>query len=86
MNATGRSCHLGSGLFTGVELVKDRATKIPDAGATTRLVNGLREKRILISASGPDANILKIRPPLVFGRAETDTLVTSIDEVLSGAG
>jgi 4-aminobutyrate aminotransferase-like enzyme len=76
----------GAGLFTGVELVKDRATKIPDAGATTRLVNGLREKRILISASGPDANILKIRPPLVFGRAETDTLVTSINEVLSGAG
>jgi 4-aminobutyrate aminotransferase-like enzyme len=46
-------------------------------------VNGLREKRVLISACGPGANILKIRPPLVFSRANADIFLTAMDEVLT---
>jgi 4-aminobutyrate aminotransferase-like enzyme len=72
----------GAGLFLGVELVTDRATKTPATEATARLVNGLREKRVLISASGPAANVLKIRPPLVFTRAHADLFLTAMDEVL----
>jgi 4-aminobutyrate aminotransferase-like enzyme len=72
----------GAGLFVGVELVTDRATKAPATEATARLVNGLREKRVLISASGPAANVLKIRPPLVFTRAHADLFLTAMDEVL----
>jgi 4-aminobutyrate aminotransferase-like enzyme len=72
----------GAGLFVGVELVTDRATKTPATEATARLVNGLREKRVLISASGPAANVLKIRPPLVFTRAHADLFLTAMDEVL----
>ncbi|MGV2442386.1 aminotransferase class III-fold pyridoxal phosphate-dependent enzyme, partial [Bacillus atrophaeus ATCC 9372] len=56
----------GAGLFVGVELVTDRARRTPASAETARLVNGLRERRVLISAAGPDANVLKIRPPLVF--------------------
>jgi len=73
----------GTGLFTGVELVKDRTTKAPDPETTTRLVNGLRERRVLISATGPHANILKVRPPLVFGRKETDVLMAAVAETLA---
>lgn len=72
----------GSGLFVGVEIVADPAAKSPDATLTTRIVNGLRERRILISASGPRANVLKIRPPLVFSRANADTLVDGLADVL----
>ena len=72
----------GSGLFIGVEIVADPATKTPDAALTTRIVNGLRERRILISASGPQANVLKIRPPLVFSRENADMLVDGLAEVL----
>lgn len=75
----------GSGLFIAVELVSDRATKTPDAALTTRIVNGLRDRRILISASGPNANILKIRPPLVFSRENADMLVSAVDDVLKKA-
>ena len=72
----------GSGLFVGVEIVADPAAKSPDATLTTRIVNGLRERRILISASGPRANVLKIRPPLVFSRENADTLVDGLADVL----
>lgn len=73
----------GAGLFTGVELVENHATKAPATAATARLVNGLREKRVLISAAGPHANVLKIRPPLVFSMANLDHFLTAMDEVLS---
>jgi len=72
----------GAGLFVGVEIVADPAAKSPDATLTTRIVNGLRERRILISASGPRANILKIRPPLVFSRENADMLVDNLADVL----
>jgi len=39
---------------------------------------------VLISASGPRANVLKIRPPLVFSRDNADTLVAALDDVLTG--
>jgi 4-aminobutyrate aminotransferase-like enzyme len=72
----------GAGLFIGVELVSDRAQKTPDAALATKLVNGLREKRILISASGPHANTLKIRPPLPFSSANADQLLSTLDDLL----
>ncbi len=72
----------GAGLFVGVEIVADPAAKSPDATLTTRIVNGLRERRILISASGPRANVLKIRPPLVFSRENADMLVDGLADVL----
>lgn len=53
-----------AGLFLGVEYVDSAGA--PDPGAALALVNGLRERRILVSASGTFENVLKIRPPLVF--------------------
>jgi 4-aminobutyrate aminotransferase-like enzyme len=73
----------GAGLFVGVEMVKDRVHKTPDPETTTRLVNGLRRKRVLIGAAGPNANILKIRPPIVFTKANVDMFLESLDDVLS---
>ena len=73
----------GAGLFIGVELVADRATKTPATAQTARLVNGLRERRVLISAAGPDANVLKIRPPLVFSQDNADHFLSALDAELS---
>ncbi|MTH63042.1 aminotransferase class III-fold pyridoxal phosphate-dependent enzyme [Paracoccus sp. DK608] len=73
----------GAGLYIGVEMVADRATKAADADAATRIVNGLREKRVLISATGPRANVLKIRPPLVFTDADVDWLLRASAEVMA---
>ncbi|MBO1074375.1 aspartate aminotransferase family protein [Roseomonas marmotae] len=76
----------GAGLFIGVELVRDRETKEPDGETTARLVNGLRERRILISAAGPHANVLKIRPPLVFRKEHADLFLEGVDAVLAEIG
>ena len=73
----------GAGLYLGVEIVSDRAAKTPDASTATALVNGLRERRVLISATGFNANVLKIRPPLVFSSADADRLLSALDETLA---
>jgi 4-aminobutyrate aminotransferase-like enzyme len=72
----------GAGLFIGVELVRDRRTKEPATEETARLVNDLRERRILISATGPAANVLKIRPPLVFSHENADLFLSVMDDLL----
>lgn len=74
----------GAGLFVGLELVADRATRAPATAQAAKVVNGLRRRQVLLSATGPDANVLKIRPPLVFQREHADLLVERLDEVLGG--
>lgn len=76
----------GAGLYAGVELVKDRATKAPDAAMAAAIVNGLRERRVLISATGFHANTLKIRPPLVFTEAHAGRLLEALEAVLRDQG
>ena len=62
----------GRGLFLGVELVRDPETRAPATAEARRLVGRLRELRILNSTDGPDANVLKLKPPLVFSAADAD--------------
>lgn len=72
----------GSGLFYGVELVKDRESLAPASELASMVVNAMREAGVLISATGPDANVLKIRPPLVFAEEHVDLLTDTLDKVL----
>jgi 4-aminobutyrate aminotransferase-like enzyme len=43
-----------------------------------RIAFDLRRAGILISTDGPDNNVLKIKPPMPFGRDDADALVTAI--------
>lgn len=69
----------GAGLFIGVDVVEGGN---PSARAAARIVNGLRDRRVLISASGPHANVLKIRPPLIFSRAHADIYLDALKATL----
>lgn len=42
----------------------------------------MKEERVLISCDGPDRNVLKLKPPMVFTLANADQLVTILDQVL----
>ena len=73
----------GAGLFLAVECVSNTATNAPDASLATFVVNYLRRNGVLISASGPGANILKIRPPLVMREAEAQILLDTLDDAFA---
>ncbi len=73
----------GTGLFLGVELVRDRATLDPATEEAGRIVNRMRARGVLCSTDGPLDNVLKFKPPMVFGAAEADLLLASVDEALT---
>jgi 4-aminobutyrate aminotransferase-like enzyme len=73
----------GTGLAIGVELVTDRKTLAPAKSETTRLLNLMRDEGVLIGSEGLLGNILKIRPPIVFNRANADLAVTALDRALA---
>jgi 4-aminobutyrate aminotransferase-like enzyme len=72
----------GAGLFIGLELVSDPASRAPATQLTLQLVNELRRRHVLISATGKHANVLKIRPPLAFGHAEADLFLAALEAAL----
>jgi len=71
----------GAGLFIGVDLVD--ADGNPDEAFALDVVNGLRDRRVLLSATAVDNATLKIRPPLVFDNADADRLLTELAAVVT---
>jgi 4-aminobutyrate aminotransferase-like enzyme len=73
----------GAGLFIGVDIVKDAKTKEPWPEFALRTVNELRKRHILISASSPLGNVLKIRPPLPFSRQNAELFLDGLRDVFA---
>jgi ethanolamine-phosphate phospho-lyase len=66
----------GSGLFIGVELVRNRATLEPATVETSYICSVLKSKyHILTSIDGFHDNVLVIKPPMVFSRTDADYFV-----------
>jgi 4-aminobutyrate aminotransferase-like enzyme len=68
----------GAGLYVGVDIVDGDGR--PDPAGTTRLINRLRERHILIGAAGPLGATLKIRPPLCLSAGEVDRFIDALEE------
>lgn len=68
----------GTGLYLGIEMVKNRKTREPDSPLALALVNEMRRRRVLISATAANANVLKIRPPLTFSADNADQFLTEL--------
>ncbi|WP_434621147.1 aspartate aminotransferase family protein [Tabrizicola sp. M-4] len=73
----------GAGLFLAVDVEREG---LPDREGAARLVNGLREEGVLISATGPLGHVLKIRPPLVFSEANATFFLDRLERVLRREG
>jgi len=73
----------GCGFFIGIEMVKNRETLEPATDECAKAVNGLRQKRVLISSAGPHANVLKVRPPMCFSQENADLFLKTFEEVLA---
>ena len=72
-----------AGLFAGIELVTSRASREP-ATQTAKAVHGEMAKRgVLVGRTGLHGNVIKLRPPLVFSKANVDQLIDTLDQVLT---
>ena len=72
----------GPGFFQGIELVRDPESLEPAAAQAAYLANRARAHGILMSTDGPYYNVLKVKPPMVFNRANVDFLTATIDKIL----
>jgi len=66
----------GRGLLAGVEL--------ESAEWAEEVVNRMRDAGVLINRTGPNENVLKIRPPLVFMPEHVELLLEAIGAALNG--
>ena len=73
----------GKGLFLGIEIIRDLETLEPDKQVTHKIVNEMRNRKILLSSDGPDHNVIKVKPPMVFNSSNALFLVETLDRVLS---
>lgn len=73
----------GAGLFFGAEMVLDRGTKAPATAFVKKLVNGMRRRGVLLNFLGVHYNVLKMRPPLPFSRANVDQVIEALDATLA---
>ena len=48
-----------------------------------RVLDLMLQNGVLIGSEGPHGNVLKIRPPLVFGREHADILIEALDSSLA---
>jgi len=79
----------GRGLAIGVELVEDRATKVPASRFCQKVVYRCYERGLLLFYVGMSSNVLELTPPLTLTESEvTDGLAILdqvFDEVAAGA-
>lgn len=74
----------GKGLMLGVELVKDRTTKAPAKEETLRIFETAKDLGLLIGKGGYHGNVLRIKPPMCFTKADADFLLAVLDHCLAG--
>ena len=71
----------GQGLFLGIELVD--SNKNPLAAQTDYLANRMKDHKILMSIDGPDHNVLKIKPPLIFSEENAKEVLFYLQKILT---
>lgn len=71
------------GLYLGVELVRDRATREPATAAAFAVTEAMKERGVVVFPNGVHDNVLKIKPPMTFRREHADAYVDALDDVLS---
>jgi 4-aminobutyrate aminotransferase-like enzyme len=73
----------GSGLFIGIELVRNRDTLEPAAEEASYVVNRMRELGVLLGTDGPFHNVVKIRGPMPMNSADATRLIEIFARVLN---
>ncbi|CAM2172666.1 hydroxylysine kinase [Paraburkholderia sacchari] len=75
----------GQGLFLGIELVLERKTREPATALAKTICDGARERGVLMGTEGPFDNVLKMRPSMIFSRANADHLLSVLGDSIEAA-
>jgi len=73
----------GSGLYLGVEFVRDPETLEPATEETAAICDRLLELGVVMQPTGDHLNVLKIKPPLCVSRASVDAFADALGHVLT---
>jgi taurine-pyruvate aminotransferase len=78
----------GKGLLVGVELVKDRKSKVPlQVEYLNQVISGCKQKGIIIGKNGATVagynNVLSMAPPLTIKKEEVDFLIKTVSEEIA---
>jgi len=73
----------GVGLFIGIEIVTDLLNRTPGTALARSITQRMRESGVLISADGPDVNVLKIKPPMVITKDDVDHFLKVFSDVMA---
>jgi 4-aminobutyrate aminotransferase-like enzyme/Ser/Thr protein kinase RdoA (MazF antagonist) len=75
----------GLGLMLGLDLVQDRGTKAPATDYAGRIVEYCRENGVFLGTDGPYDNVIKMRPAMIFTRAQADHLMSVLEDAFDRA-
>lgn len=73
----------GTGLYLGLELIRDSSGREPAAAETAAICERLRELGVVVQPTSERQNVLKIKPPLCLSAEAADFAVAQIDRVLT---
>lgn len=70
----------GRGLLVGVELVKDKRTKVYGTEETAEVLEEARLRGLLVGKGGLNANVVRITPPMCVSEADVNEIVHILSE------
>jgi 4-aminobutyrate aminotransferase-like enzyme/Ser/Thr protein kinase RdoA (MazF antagonist) len=73
----------GSGLYLGVELIRDRTTLEPATEETARICERMLRLGVVVQPTGEESNLLKLKPPMCLTGESADFFVDTLDRVLT---
>lgn len=74
----------GLGLFIGIEMVNDKKSREPATKIARWIVDRMKNvHKILVSSDGPNDNVIKLKPPMVFNCKNADEFLLGFRECLS---
>ena len=73
----------GHGLYQGVELVRDPATREPATAEAFALCERLLDLGVICQPTGDFSNVLKVKPPLCITAESADVFVDALDDTLT---
>jgi 4-aminobutyrate aminotransferase/(S)-3-amino-2-methylpropionate transaminase len=75
----------GLGAMLAIEMVVDPAGKAPDAELAQRVIDGARERGLLLLKCGPHKNVVRLLPPLTASTDEIRAGMARLDDAIAAA-